>query len=123
MASRRSDSESTASFPAIVALSMAEPYDAMASAVRPARSCSRPARSERAACPSTGGVNDGTFVVISASPGDCIVGEVNDLPGHCLRRAIGDRGQIIEQVQEVVDVGNLRWHQAANDAAVGVAHR
>src|SRR5205823_10009493 len=111
-ARRRSASASSAGSPALSAAAIAPSYDAMASEMRAARSCARASWSRSAAGRTgmRGPVRMGPLFRVAVTmslPGDGVVGEVVQPPGHVLREQVIQRQQVAQNVQRVVGVRDL----------------
>src|SRR5690242_17323808 len=102
MAKRRNASASTARSPAGSAAAIAASYRSIASAMQPARSCSRAAP--------------------SASPGDGIIGKMSELTRDLVCEEVVYRRQQLQDGQGVAGIGEPLGHELRERAAVGVAH-
>src|SRR5204863_9235195 len=105
-ARRRSASASSAGSPALSAAAIAPSYDAMASAMRAARSCARASWSRSAA--GRTGVRGPVCIeslcsvaVTVTSLGDGVVGEVVEPAGHLHREEVIQRQDVAEDGQRI----------------------
>src|SRR6266513_4549116 len=127
-ARRRSASASSAGSPARSAAAIAASYDAMASEMRAARSCARASWSRSAARrPDMRGPvsKRPVFSVtgIATSPGNGVVGEVIQSPGHVLPEEVIQRQYVAEDGQRVAGVRDPLGQDLPEQAAIRVAHR
>src|SRR6184192_4434960 len=125
-ARRRSASASSAGSPALSAAAIAPSYDAMASAMRAARSCARASWSRSAAGRTgvRGPVCIGSLCSVAVtvtSPGDGVVGEVVQLAGHIFREEVIQRQDVAEDGQRIVGIRDPFRQELPEQVAIRVA--